>query len=179
MPKNSKYKQCGNTLLCICSFFLAIFSLCALSGCSLPRNADNPTQDESSDNTTETAEFSIGETFSGDGLNITLQNVEDWNSDNEFKTPKDGYKFIRAYFIIKNTDTTAKYLGPYDFDCYADNSKMEMARFRDNAMRSTEISGGRELQGYIYYEIPVNSQSIEIEYCFNRRNSEKAIFKVK
>ena len=179
MPNSFKFKKHGNAFLRVCSLFIAVFSLCALSGCFLPKNADNSAQEESSDNTTETAKFSIGETFLGDGLNITLQNVEDWNSDNRFMTPKDGYKFIRTYFILENTGNSSILLRPYDFDCYADNSKMERASFSDNAMKSTNISEGRELQGYIYYEVPVNCQSIEIEYSSVWWDTEKVIFKVK
>ena len=170
MAKSFKCKKCGNTFLRVFSFFIAIFSLFTLFGCSLPRNVDNPA---------ETLQLTMGETLSADGLNITLQNVEDWNSGNQFITPKEGYKFIRAYFVLENTGSTSRYLSAYDFDCYADNSKMERSIYGDNALESTDIASGRALQGYIYYEVPVNSQSIEIEYCSDWWNSEKAIFKVK
>ena len=179
MAKSFKCKKHGNAFFRICSLFIAVFSLCALSGCFLPINADNSAQEEKGDSTTETAKFSIGETFSADGLNITLQNVEDWNSDNMFITPKEGYKFIRVYFVLENTGSTSRYLSAYDFDCYADNSKMERTIYGDNSLESTDIASGRALQGYIYYEVPVNSQSIEIEYCSGWWNSEKVIFKIK
>ena len=41
-----------------------------------------------------------------------------------------------------------------------------------------EVSGGRTLQGYIYYEVPVNAESIEIEYDADWWGN-KAIFKVR
>lgn len=75
----------------------------------------------------ETIRLNIGETLNANGLQITLDEVSDWNSDNMFVSPKDGYKFIRAYFIMKNTNKTDRYLGSFDFTCYADDSKMEKA----------------------------------------------------
>ena len=44
----------------------------------------------------ETIRLNIGETLNANGLQITLDEVSDWNSDNMFVSPKDGYKFIRA-----------------------------------------------------------------------------------
>ena len=136
--------------------------------------------DDSSPSSVETLQLTMGETLSADGLNITLQNVEDWNSGNQFITPKEGYKFIRAYFVLENTNSTSRYLGSYDFDCYADNSKMDMSIYGDNTLGlATDITGGRTLQGYIYYEVPIDCQTIEIEYGSDWWSNEKAIFKVK
>ncbi len=101
----------------------------------------------------------VGSTVSADGLNITLKKVEDWNSDNMFTQPKDGYKFIRAYFVLENTNSTSRYLGSYDFTCYADNAKADMEILVKDALEfGTEVSKGRILQGYIYYEVPVNAK---------------------
>lgn len=121
----------------------------------------------------------VGSTLSANGLNITLKKVEDWNSDNMFTQPKDGYKFIRAYFVLENTNSTSRYLGSYDFTCYADNAKADMEILVKDALElGTEVSKGRILQGYIYYEVPVNAKSIEIEYDSDWWGSE-AIFIVK
>ena len=97
-----------------------------------------------------------------------------------FVTPKDGYKFIRVYFTMQNTNSSTKYLGSFDFDCYADSTKMEMSIFGDDMLPlGTDISAGRSVQGYIYYEVPVNSKSIEIEYGSDWWGKNKAIFVVK
>ena len=123
--------------------------------------------------------LTVGSTLSAKGLNITLKKVEDWDSDNMFIQPKDGNKFIRVYFTLENTNSTSRYLGSYDFTCYADNAKTDMSIFGEDTLAlGTEVSGGRVLQGYIYYEVPVNAESIQIEYDSDWWGS-KAIFIVK
>lgn len=113
--------------------------------------------------------LTVGSTLSAKGLNITLVKVENWESDNQFIQPKNGKKFIRAYFKLENTNNSSRYLGSFDFTCYADNVKTDMSVYGDiyggdSLALGTEVSGGRILQGYIYYEVPINAKSIQIEY---------------
>ena len=151
---------------------LGILAGC-VSGASTKSSSDNDSSDNQSQNLT------IGSTLSAKGLNITLQKVEDWNSDNMFINPKDGFIFIRAYFVLENTNSSSRYLGSYDFTCYADNAKADMSIFGDDTLDlGAEVSSGRVLQGYIYYEVPVNAQSIEIEYDSDWWGN-KAVFKVR
>ena len=165
----------GLVFLCIA---IVVFYLCL---------ADIISDDfsETTDGTTYTSSIdssknlTIGSTLSAKGLNITLKKAEDWNSDNMFVKPKDGDKFIRVYFTIENTNSSSRILGSYDFTCYADNAKADMSIFGDDILDlGTEISGGRVLQGYIYYEVPVNAKSIQIEYVSDWWGN-KAIFIVK
>ena len=151
---------------------LGILAGC-VSGTSTKNSSDINSSEDQSQNLT------IGSTLSAKGLNITLQKVEDWNSDNMFVNPKDGFKFIRAYFVLENTNSSSRYLGSYDFTCYADNAKADMSIFGDDTLDlGAEVSSGRILQGYIYYEVPVNAQSIEIEYDSDWWGN-KAVFKVR
>ncbi len=151
---------------------LGILAGC-VSGTSTKNSSDINSSEDQSQNLT------IGSTLSAKGLNITLQKVEDWNSDNMFVNPKDGFKFIRAYFVLENTNSSSRYLGSYDFTCYADNAKADMSIFGDDTLDlGAEVSSGRVLQGYIYYEVPVNAQSIEIEYDSDWWGN-KAVFKVR
>lgn len=140
---------------------------------------DSPESDSGiSSNTSQN--LTIGDTLSAKGLNITLQKVEDWDSENMFIKPKEGNKFIRAYFVLENTNSSSRYLGSYDFTCYADNAKADMSLIGEDIMAlGDNISGGRTLQGYIYYEVPINAESIEIEYSTDWWGNGKAIFKVK
>ncbi len=151
---------------------LGILAGC-VSGTSTKNSSDINSSEDQSQNLT------IGSTLSAKGLNITLQKVEDWNSDNMFMDPKDGFKYIRAYFVLENTNSSSRYLGSYDFTCYADNAKADMSIFGDDTLDlGAEVSSGRILQGYIYYEVPVNAQSIEIEYDSDWWGN-KAVFKVR
>ena len=160
--------------LAIIVFFVGLISLLS-SDFSETTTYDSSSADSSSDSNNLT----VGSTLSAKGLNITLKAVEDWNSGNKFVKPKDGNKFIRAYFILENTNSTSRYLGSYDFDCYADNVKTDMSIFGEDVLAiGTEVTGGRILQGYIYYEVPIDAESIQIEYSSDWWGN-KAIFIVK
>ena len=132
---------------------------------------------ESQDN--EMKMLNVGDTLDANGLKITFQEVSDWKSDNMFIQPKVGYKYIRAYFIMKNTNDTDRLVGSYDFTCYADNAKMESVYYGDDTLDFGTISSGRNLQGYVYFEVPENAQSIEIEYETSWWTDKKAYFKIK
>lgn len=127
----------------------------------------------------ETTVITAGYAVESNGLKVSFLEAEDWNSDNAFIAAESGFKFIRAYFIVENSNSSSRYVGSYNFDCYADNKKMNMSLFGDNTIPlGTDISGGRSIEGYIYYEVPVDSNSIEIEYKSDLW-SDKTVFKVK
>lgn len=166
--KKSKILLAAGLMLCL---------IVMLSGCALNESYNGSSDVKSSEK--QSNDLSIGDTLSAKGLKITLQKVEDWNSDNMFINPKEGYKFIRAYFVLENTNSSSRYLGSYDFTCYADNAKVDMSLYGDETLDlGAEVSGGRTLQGYIYYEVPTNAESIEIEYDADWWGN-KAIFKVR
>lgn len=122
----------------------------------------------------------VGDTLDANGLKITLNEAADWNGNHSrYSQPKNGYKYIRVYIIIKNTNSSDRYLSSYDFTCYADDAKMEEYIWGDNTLESGKISNGRNIQGYVYFEVPKNAQKIEIEYETDWWTDEKACFKVK
>ena len=122
----------------------------------------------------------VGDTLDANGLKITLNEAADWNGNHSrYSQPKNGYKYIRVYFIIKNTNSSDRYLSSYDFTFYADDAKMEEYIWGDNTLESGKISNGRNIQGYVYFEVPKNAQKIEIEYETDWWTDEKACFKVK
>ena len=122
----------------------------------------------------------VGDTLDANGLKITLNEAADLNGNHSrYSQPKNGYKYIRVYFIIKNTNSSDRYLSSYDFTCYADDAKMEEYIWGDNTLESGKISNGRNIQGYVYFEVPKNAQKIEIEYETDWWTDEKACFKVK
>ena len=175
-------------------FFIAVGLLCIL-GSILGDDETTPSQNVSTDSSqvdstdnnasrisaerNGTQYYNIGDTLDANGLKITLNEISDWNSDNMFIQPKDGYKYIRAYFIMKNTNKTDRLLGSYDFSCYADDAKMESSYYGDDTLSFGNISSGKNIQGYVYFEVPKNAQKIEIEYETNWWTDGKAYFKVK
>ena len=155
----------GNGKMALEILFLCLVIVVSVVGAVSLISSDSS---EAPDNTSYTAEkpddsssctgsienpgiLTIGSTLSADGLNITLEKAEDWNSNNLFIQPENGKKFIRVYFTLENTNNSSRFLGSYDFSCYADNAKAKDRSIYGNDVLSlgTEISKGRALQGYI------------------------------
>lgn len=141
---------------------------------STPAAANSTVSNENKETT-----VNIGGSLDANGLKIEFQKAEDWESNNMFVTPESGNKFIRAYFVFTNNSKSDKYVGSFDFKCYADNAQAKETIFGDDQLSYGNISSGRSLKGYVYYEVPVNANSIEIEYETNWWTDKKAIFKIK
>lgn len=162
--------------------FIFVFSMLMIILMSDDSNVDNSAETGNEINTSSNDRLyvDLGETLNANGLKITCKKVEDWKSDNMFIEADEGNKFIRAYFVMENTNDNDYVLGGLDFECYADNSKMEMSYFGDNIIELySTISSGRKLEGYIYFEVPKNANEIEIEYETNFWTDKKAYFRVK
>ena len=125
--------------------------------------------------------YKAGETCDADGLKITLEKTEDYESDKDYIQPEKGRKFIRVYFNIKNETGTDMYVSSYGFACYADDFKCEENYMGENITESFgSISNGRSTKLCLCYEVPVNAESIEVEYDPSSvYSSNKYSFKVK
>lgn len=63
-----------------------------------------------------------------------------------------------------------------DWVCYADNLKMDQTYVGENNGLDASISAGRQTEGTVYFEIPKDAESIELEYDINYWYSDKIIF---
>lgn len=179
--KKNGAKTLVTVFVCIVVFFVAVGIIGALfdDNASVDGGINSGESNSVSANDTVTT-VNVGETLNANGLKITYIKVEDWESGNMFIKPDNGYKFIRAYFVMENTTSRDYIMGGYDFECYADNAKMDYSIYGDKQIDLfATVSSGRKLEGYVYFEVPINAQTIEIEYETNFWTDKKAIFKVK
>lgn len=163
---------------------LMLFTVCALGSGS--DDSDTKAKVESGDGkTTTTAEqkdegpikVKVGETLTVDGLKITYVSVEDFTDYDEWDDLKDGYKFIVLTFDCVNESNSDKYVDSYDFKCFADDASVE-SHYEDDILDAT-LSSGRKTTGKVYFEVPIDAESIEVEYETDFWSEEKAIFVVK
>lgn len=121
---------------------------------------------------TPASEITVGSTFERDGLQITVNNADtnfqNYEDEYGYYTPSSGMKYVMASFTFTNTSKTDKYVSIYDFDCYADNQTCEQKYGLDNSdFINTNLSAGRTVSFNTYYEVPINANSIELEYTLN------------
>ena len=128
----------------------------------------------------QTNEVTVGSTFECDGLQITIDsaNTDFWGYEGKelYEYPQTGMKYIAVSFTYRNVGNSDKVASIYDFDCYADNQACEERyAFDDSDFISTTLSSGRNVSFNTYYEVPIDAQSIELEYTANIWTGEKVI----
>lgn len=141
------------------------------------KEVEKKKQEEKSGNLT------VGSTFEENGLKMTINeaNTDFQDYDNEYgwNTPEDGMKYIMVSFTFENTGKSDEYVSIYDFECYADNTTMDQVfTLDDSDFMNTNLSPGRNISFKTYYTVPVNAQSIELEYETNMWTEEKVVIKV-
>lgn len=146
---------------------------------------NSETQSETSAEVSEEkeTEVTVGNFFESNGLKVTLNdaNTDFTDYDDEYGVykPEDGYKYISASFTFENTGDSDRYVSIYDFDCYADGTLCEQSYNFGGDFINANISSGRNVSFDTYYVVPVESNSIELEYTSNIWTDEKVIIKIK
>ena len=122
--------------------------------------------EESESTETKDSILSTGQAFEKDGLKVTFDSKnEDYTGYNEYNTPKDGCKYVEATFTYNNVGESGdKYVSIYDCDCYADDTLCEQSYISEDDFVNANISPGRNVSFSVYYEVPTDAKSIELEY---------------
>lgn len=121
--------------------------------------------------------FHVGEIAETKDLRITFVSTGVYVSDNQFLQPKDGYEYREFEFIFENlSDSDAHVSTLMDWECYADDVKVDQFHNMDDNGLDATLSKGRKAQGKVYFEVPVDAQKVELEYDINFWKSDKIIF---
>lgn len=129
-------------------------------------------------NTTPTeGAFLVGDVVRLDDATITYLSCENYESDNMFVQPKDGYHYVSCTFEFENNGDSDLYASSYSFDCYADGVACDQTFIRDDDLSAT-VSSGHKAQGTVTFEVPDNATVIEAEYETNVWTSERVAFTV-
>lgn len=149
-------------------------------------SAKEETSGNDADNTSDTKQqeteevsnvFQIGDVVETENFKITFVSAGAYESDNEFLQPKDGCEYWQFEFRFENiSDTDQAVSSMMDWECYADNAKADQTWIGDDNGLDATLSAGRETQGTIYFEVPKNVQSVELEYDINFWQSDKIVF---
>lgn len=138
--------------------------------------------DSASEETTKapTSGIKAGSSVTEDGITIIYKSCNtDFKNYSQYADIKDGYKVIQAVFDFENNSDSDTSLN--SFECYADGVKCEEFYYVDDYSSPTleSVSAGRKLlDAKIYYEVPANAETIELEYQYDYWNEDKFIFVV-
>ena len=124
-----------------------------------------------------------GYTFNADGLQVTITDFDldftDYSDEYGWHTPADGMKYIMVDVAYQNNSNSDKYVSIYDFQCYADDTDCEQAYGLDDSDSiNANISSGRKTSYKVYFTVPKDAQSIELEFETDVWTGNKEIIKL-
>lgn len=121
--------------------------------------------------------FHVGDVVETQNFKITFVSAGVYESDNEFLQPKDGYEYWQFELKFENISETDQTVSSMmDWECYADNAKADQTWIGDDSGLDATLSAGRETQGTIYFEVPKDASSVELEYDINFWQNDKVVF---
>lgn len=122
--------------------------------------------------------YAVGDSFEANGLKISFDSAERWESDNMFNQPDDGNIYIRVHISAENTSNSDRSVYSGNFSCYADGNATDSPYVGDDTLGYDTLSSGRKTDGYVYFEVPADSQTVEIEYETSFWTDKKAILRL-
>lgn len=124
----------------------------------------------------EKTEYYVGDILEDGTTRIVFMSSGDYTEENEFMQPSEGNKYIFLQFSFENlSDDSDTSISSYSFECFADGYATEMYYGGEEDLSAT-LSAGRTTTGYIYFEVPVDANSIEVEYETNFITNDKIKF---
>ena len=115
-----------------------------------------------------------------DNFRITYESAGEYTNGNEFLHPKDGYVYFQFTFKFENiSDTDQAISTMIDWECYADNSKVDQTWIVDDNGLDGKLSSGRESEGSVDLEGPEDAESVELEDDINLWQSDNKTFVAK
>ena len=161
---------------------ILIFSLFAIGSGSDKASVSSDSASDNSKTTTQKADepvkVKVGETLTTNTLKITYKSSAD-DKGAEYFPAASGNKIIKLTFEIENISSTDQIVSIYDFKCYSDDVASSAYYYGDDGLSTTTLSSGRKATGNVYFEVPQNANSIDVEYETNYWSGNKAIFVVK
>lgn len=131
-------------------------------------------------NTEQEKKYSVGEIYQDNSMAIKYVSLdENFTGYNQYADIKEGCKIVKAEFEAENLGTSDLYFSAYNFKCYADGYDCESFWFADNSGFSSNLSNKKKAKGTVYFQVPIESQSVTIEYDLNIFTNGKVEFIVK
>jgi hypothetical protein len=97
----------------------------------------------------------LGETLDVNGIKITVTNVEAFGGRiNQFQPLKQDHA-VKISVIVENTTTEGVYVMSNEFKLYdKDGFEVGSALPSEESALSSDIPGGKKVQGAVYYDVP-------------------------
>lgn len=142
--------------------------------------SDSVPDSSSGSSVADEEKYRVGDSYEGDSLKVKFVECGEYTDYSEYLPPADGNKIIYAKFEFENTGSDEEYVMYTDFNAFADNKNVNQyysAEDTDNTAFSCNLSAGRSGSGTVMFEVPENSEEIDIEFSPSFWSSEHVVFK--
>lgn len=179
--KKKKGKKKWIIIVCVI-LAVVLFGIILSSGDDTSSSSSNTEVGSTTEQATQPVEKKLkaGSSISTKDLKISYISCNaDFKKYNPYMKPANGNKVIRAEFEFENISSSDQFIS--GTECYADNSKCELFFGTDDSSLDAinSVAPGRKVKAAVYYEVPADAESIEIEIDGDFWSSEKIIFEVK
>lgn len=123
--------------------------------------------------------FHVGDTVSTKDLQITFVSSGEYKSDNQYIQPQSGNTFWKFKFKFENISDSEQSLSSLiGWNCYADDMEEKQTYIYEDTENdlSASLAPGRKIEGAVYFEVPKDSNSLEVEFKSNFLKSDRIIF---
>ena len=119
----------------------------------------------------------ISEPATLNDVTVTLVAVdEDFKDYYSFASVDDDCKILKADFEFENVGDYTEYVSYSDFSCYVDKFSCDTFSSVEDSYFYASIGEGKKAKGSVYFEIPKDSETIEIEYDGGSYDGSKITF---
>lgn len=141
---------------------------CVNSCSNTVNNAIDETKNSYADINGKTS-FNVNEIFQNKYEKITMTEVNTNFTDyNKYLAPSNGNKIIMLKFEVENINdkNDELYVSSFSFNAYADGVAVNSFYYANDKYNdlSATIGKGKKAIGYLFYEVPKNTQKITVEY---------------
>ena len=117
----------------------------------------------------EKTEYSVGETISFDGKEVTVSQPErNWNSGNEYVTPDTGNEFVKVQVSIKNNSSSNVSYNTFDWKIRNSAGVIKdvdsTAFMVDGGLDSGELAANGQVAGFLVFQVPANDEGLVLQY---------------
>lgn len=146
-------------------------------------NKNNQNTEVDKSETDNTIEIFSNNTYFLNNMQVTVLDVDlnytDYEDIYGLYALENGMKYIKIGFQYENQGNDDAYVSIYDYTCYADENLCEQSYYFGGDFINTNLGAGRKVSFEVFFIIPENAQSIELECKPNMFKEEKVILILK
>lgn len=112
--------------------------------------------------------YKQGDVVEVDGLKMTISEVKEYVSSNQFMQPKEGKKNIAILVDIENISDKSNTYNPFNYKLNNKDGSNYKTAFTDiePSLSSGTLQPTKKAKGYLVYEIPNDTPTDQLEFIY-------------